>query len=865
MDTFDLKHKKRSISDLVRYIKNTSSNAEGIGTPNFSLLLGAGASVTSGIRSGNQLVKSWKQEIYDEEHQIDETEESFYERVKSTWFDENNAYSSLFEHRYDLQRQRRMFVENQVAGKSPSIGYAYLVSLIDKNFFNTVFTTNFDDLLNESFYRFSSSRPIVCAHDSSISGVTITSKRPKIIKLHGDYLFDNIKTTLRETESLEQNMRQKFQEFAKDFGLIVIGYSGQDRSIMDILAYLLQHDEYLKNGVYWCLREGEIEKIGGELKKLLWRERVYYIEIDGFDEFMAELNYKLTNGSLPINDDLMTRHHQEQMIKELTESTLEGGCSSKYLLDDCKRLKQGYAESKMKDVLQFAKENSFGKSVKKSQEHPTLKSTLATLSNDERKQIADLQEDLYILRKREQVLSRLNSMNILQLFDNQYKLELLEMFVDSYLEMDDPKILEFYDELIRLNPLEQKYYIIAADRSLNFVQKYRYYKRAIESFPNDYFVYNQCADLLLEHYEDCITIQEDNDDIKFLNSIIENSLKLNSSITNKAHKFLLRYFKLIYINNTEVLHRKTMERLDLLNELNKYHPTTLYATKLLKTSDYNEALIRKSIEYYRKADSPYLLEECYSVLLDYVLEKKGFEQIIPIYNEYEQLYNPSEDYIWRKAQRLRKYEYFDDALKLFNKLDRSSRLSSMKMDVLFNLNRTEEAESYYHSLPHDVEVEFEYLQIKENYKDALALFEKEIYCSDYEMTAQLIEYSYLLLHVGDYKRVENLLKKYYEHPQTASAPIIINYLYARQKLGYTKASDKVKEKIIENKFCDYDPLEKAAAYAVMGNEPEMLRQLKKAIEKSPLEKYNVRRWPIMKSYLNDEQFKKLIMSTPHVL
>ena len=89
------------------------------------------------------------------------------------------------------------------------------MKLIAAGYFNTVFTTNFDDLLNEAFYRFSHVRPVVCAHDSSISGVTITSDRPKIIKLHGDYLFDNIKTTLRETESLEMNMRMNFRSLQR--------------------------------------------------------------------------------------------------------------------------------------------------------------------------------------------------------------------------------------------------------------------------------------------------------------------------------------------------------------------------------------------------------------------------------------------------------------------------------------------------------------------------------------------------------------------------------------------------------------------------------------------------------------------------
>ena len=101
-------------------------------------------------------------------------------------------------------------------------------------------------MLNEAFYHFSDVRPHVCAHDSSIGSLSVLSDRPKIIKLHGDYLFDDIKNTLKETESLENNTREKFIEFSKDYGLIIVGYSGQDRSIMDVLNYLVQQEEYLK-------------------------------------------------------------------------------------------------------------------------------------------------------------------------------------------------------------------------------------------------------------------------------------------------------------------------------------------------------------------------------------------------------------------------------------------------------------------------------------------------------------------------------------------------------------------------------------------------------------------------------------------
>lgn len=272
----ELSHKSKTVSDLIRYIKNVTPNRDRKLTPNFSILLGSGASVSSGVRSGETLVKEWKKEVLNSMPGIsigDDLEKCWNENTPE-WYDASNSYSSLFEHQYDLQRQRRIFVENEVSEKDPSIGYAYLVRLISSNYFNTVFTTNFDDLLNEAFYRFSTIRPMVCAHDSSISGVTVTSERPKIIKLHGDYLFDNIKTTMRETESLETNMRMKFKEFARDFGLIVVGYSGQDRSIMDILSYLLDQESYFKNGIYWCVRKGTTE-ISTELKKLLWKDRVF--------------------------------------------------------------------------------------------------------------------------------------------------------------------------------------------------------------------------------------------------------------------------------------------------------------------------------------------------------------------------------------------------------------------------------------------------------------------------------------------------------------------------------------------------------------------------------------------------------------
>ena len=155
-----------------------------------------------------------------------------------------------------------------------------------------VFTTNFDDLINEACFLYSDGvRPIVCAHDSAISSIRVSPTRPKIIKLHGDFLFDNIKNTMRELETLEDNIKRKFMQFAQEYGLVVVGYSGRDRSVMDILDILVQKKEYFKQGIYWCELEGA-ERRTKRLSGLLRRDRVFIVKILGFDEFMAEIHQK---------------------------------------------------------------------------------------------------------------------------------------------------------------------------------------------------------------------------------------------------------------------------------------------------------------------------------------------------------------------------------------------------------------------------------------------------------------------------------------------------------------------------------------------------------------------------------------------
>ncbi|KAF5437705.1 Tetratricopeptide (TPR) repeat, partial [Candidatus Methanophagaceae archaeon] len=257
-------------------------------TPNFALFIGAGTSASSGIKTASQMITEWRRQLYDPS----KSDETFEEWLKEQdWYEDEEEYSILFEKTYDQRSQRRVYIEECVKDAKPSWGYIYLANIIAHNYFNVIFTTNFDDVLNEACFLYADLRPIVCAHDSAVADIRITSARPKIIKLHGDFLYDSIKNTVRETENLEKNMRDKFMQFAREYGLVVIGYGGNDRSIMDILDTILKSEGDFPNGLYWCKRKGD--KASKKLERLMRRDNAYWVEIDGFDEFTAELHDKL--------------------------------------------------------------------------------------------------------------------------------------------------------------------------------------------------------------------------------------------------------------------------------------------------------------------------------------------------------------------------------------------------------------------------------------------------------------------------------------------------------------------------------------------------------------------------------------------
>lgn len=871
----ELSHKRKTVADLIRFIGNTSENHEvtRIKAPNYSVLLGSGASITSGIRSGQNLIDIWKNEVYQESDKTSEmTIEEFFSSTNAPdWYEESNAYSALFENRYDLQRHRRIFVEHEVSGKTPSIGYAYLVKLIEQGFFNTVFTTNFDDLLNEAFYRFSKNRPIVCAHDSSISGISVTSTRPKIIKLHGDYLFDDIKTTLRETESLEMNMKMKFQEFAKDFGLIVVGYAGNDHSIMDILTYFLQHEDYFKNGIYWCIRKGE-RSISAELKKLLWRDRVFFVEIDGFDELFAEINHKLNNGALPIDDAFLSRTHQETIIKELTEND-RLSLDNTFLAEDCKKLKDHYEDNFANDFLEYIRKQKADSSKNNENKRARKRLQFPKLTLEEQKELNDLISEAYGLRHPIAVLQKLQAKNVFDLEDGRFKIELLELEADLQKEMKDEVVRKYFNELIRLDPRIERYYEIAANRSSDATQSLNYLSLACERFNNDYYIINSYISSLLDFWEDRVKQENFSSIAKTIEDYIDKSLQLYPYIDNSAFSYRVRYIQLVYADNRQ----KMQEGLDsLCNDVTtkyKYHPQTLYILRLTKSKFLSETWIKESLDFYYKADNDHFIEQVYIELLHWYNSKNEFNKVLETFVEFEKGYLCSDKYKYLKGKLLMAQEYFEDALEVFRTLPNNPKANEQIMTIMAYQKKNDELTKFYNELNNKGEYREHYYSLIDNHQELIDLY-KEKSTTNSLTKSEVVAYAFSLLKMEDYDSVISLLKPYYDNPQLTDGAIIVNYQCANlnrdrnavdRKTIIGKIKAKIKEKIFDNKYIDYSDFEKFGAACIIGDMNEIVSYLNKLIKVTPLDKYVVSGWPVLAPYLGDSRIQRLLAPSEKTL
>lgn len=178
-------------------------------------LLGAGASISSGVQSATDCIWEWKRNIFITQNpNLAKQYKSFKsETVRQSlqkWLDAEGAYpaeNSAEEYSYfakaafPIEETRRKYFENICKGKEPYVGYKILCQLSKKGMVKSVFTTNFDGLVERA------------AHQTGITPIPVSlatadyihraSSNTELlcVALHGDFKFGPLKNTSQELDT----------------------------------------------------------------------------------------------------------------------------------------------------------------------------------------------------------------------------------------------------------------------------------------------------------------------------------------------------------------------------------------------------------------------------------------------------------------------------------------------------------------------------------------------------------------------------------------------------------------------------------------------------------------------------------------
>ncbi len=262
-----------------------------------SLLLGAGASISSGMPSAERCIWEWKQDIFATNNpalreSVGEISLVGTRRRIQDWLDKRGGYPpnsdpaeySFYAHAcFPTARDRKSFFNNYVGSATPFTGYRLLPLLARHGVLRTIWTTNFDGLVSRACAAVNVTCFEVGIDTQHRIALVPALGELRVVSLHGDYRYDELKNTTAELQTQETELRNEMLAELRDHDLLVIGYSGRDLSLMTALVEA--YGEKRAGRLYWCGLQADASP---EVKHLLdtaiseGRE-AFYVPSHGFD------------------------------------------------------------------------------------------------------------------------------------------------------------------------------------------------------------------------------------------------------------------------------------------------------------------------------------------------------------------------------------------------------------------------------------------------------------------------------------------------------------------------------------------------------------------------------------------------------
>jgi hypothetical protein len=326
-----------------------------------TFLFGAGASFSSGIPLAAESVRRLAKQAYADRvlggkrlpEQIKLSEWMTWLQGRP-WFihgDERLAenFPLLIEHELKPDAYRRTALLDLVALRQElGAGYRATAELVLRGLAGTILTTNFDIGLPRALNDKQPHIRHVAEFNRSPNDFAEYSPfaRAQIGWLHGKAEQYTDRNLIGETQTLDPRLVQKLTPLLEATPLVVVGYRGAEPSIMNSLLGP-DTDIKFRQGIFWCLRVGDsphpnvealAERLGGNFQ---------YLEIEGFDEVMGDLNRELAGvqrfASLSLEP--AAAQFDDQPVREATWADVNADLALTTLRQYCSKLDRGAIDS----------------------------------------------------------------------------------------------------------------------------------------------------------------------------------------------------------------------------------------------------------------------------------------------------------------------------------------------------------------------------------------------------------------------------------------------------------------------------------------------------------------------------------------
>lgn len=257
----------------------------------YCFVLGAGASRASGIRTGRELMTEWRGYLLEDSRGQAYIQQSaaalglppkdYLHIFTDNYEQRSEDYFTLFDLRFATKPGAAYnYLEQEMEGKNPSLGYYHLAALLAKTENRVVITTNFDSLTEDAVFYYTGRHPLVVGHESLAPFIKNTVRRPIVAKIHRDLLFRPMNRT-DEMARLKNEWKDPLVDLLSKYIPIVVGYSGGDQTFMSLL------EEIHLPCIFWCTTSGNIQD--EKIRNIITNNNGYVVKILGFDEMFFQL------------------------------------------------------------------------------------------------------------------------------------------------------------------------------------------------------------------------------------------------------------------------------------------------------------------------------------------------------------------------------------------------------------------------------------------------------------------------------------------------------------------------------------------------------------------------------------------------